>query len=197
MKKLLIAAAVVCAAVFAQAATLGWGSYAFHNDGEADEDWFSGGQGYLVLVTDQSNFAVTANDGALSITGGTLLEGEGTRGAYDGGYVQGGIDGSVFGAEDSKKYTFAIIATDEGTAAGLPTSGYYGVDGFYEITWNKDYGASFDASFEHMAEVVNEISGGPVPPPPPPPPPVPEPTTYALIGVAAAALALRKRFMKK
>ena len=31
----------------------------------------------------------------------------------------------------------------------------------------------------------------------PVPPPVPEPTTYALIGVAAAALALRKRFMKK
>ena len=176
MKKLMIAAAIVCAAAMSQAASLAWGSYAFLNSGEADSDWFTGGQGYLVLVTDAENFSVSDD---LTITGGTLLEGEGSRNAYDGGYVTGGIDGSAFGAEDGVKYTFAILATNNGTSDALPTDGLYGVDGFYEITWNKDTGASFDASEEHTASVSTAV--------------VPEPTSGLLLLLGVAGLALKRR----
>ena len=176
MKKLMIAAAIVCAAAMSQAASLSWSSYAYLNDGAADEDWFSGGQGYLVLVTDAVKFAV-ADD--LTITGGTLLTGEGSRNAYDGGYVQGVIDGAVFGAEDGVKYTFAILATDKGTSSALPTDGLYGYDSFYEITWNKDTGASFMASEDHMAAVTTEV--------------VPEPTSGLLLLLGVAGLALKRR----
>ena len=179
MKKLIIAAAIVCAAAMSQAAALNWASYAYHNDGGADEDWFSGGQGYLVLVTDAANFAVTAGDSGLEITGGTLLTGEGSRNEYDGGYVFGAIDGSAFGAEDGGKYAFAILATDNGTSSALPTDGYYGVDGIYEVTWNKDMGASWDPSEEHMAAVTTQVA--------------PEPTSGLLLLIGVAGLALKRR----
>ena len=176
MKKLMIAAAIVCAAVMSQAASLSWASYAYLNDGAADEDWFSGGQGYLVLVTDAANFAV-ADD--LTITGGTLLTGSGSRNAYEYGMTGGAIDGSAFGAEDGGKYTFAILATDKGTSSALPTDGLYGYDGFYEVTWNKDTGASFSASEDHMAAVTTAV--------------VPEPTSGLLLLLGMAGLALRRR----
>ena len=182
MKKLIIAAAIVCAAVMSQAASLAWASYAYLNDGAADEDWFTGGQGYLVLVTDAANFAVGDD---LTITGGKLLTGDGTSNAYDGGYVQGVVDGAVFGAEDGGKYQFAILATNKGTSDVLPTDGFYGVDGVYEVTWNKDTGASWEPSEEHMAAVVNSVGGAPGP--------IPEPTSGLLLLLGVAGLALRRR----
>ena len=188
MKKLMIAAAIVCAAAMSQAANLNWASYAYLNDGSLETDWFSGGQGYLVLVTDVANFAV-ADD--LTITGGTLLEGEGSRNAYEYGSVANSIDGSLFGASDGQKYMFAILATNKGTSDALPTDGLYGVDGFYEITWNKDTGAGFSASEEHMAATVNSVGG--TPGPTPTPTPVPEPTSGLLMVLGVAGLALRRR----
>ena len=178
MKKIMIAAVIVCAAAMSQAAALNWASYAYHNDGAADADWFTGGQGYLVLVTDAVKFAV-ADD--LTITGGTLLTGEGSRSAYDGGYVFGAIDGSAFGAEDGVKYTFAILATDKGTSSALPTDGLYGYDGFYEVTWNKDTGASWDPSEDHMAAVTTAVQS------------VPEPTSGLLLLLGVAGLALKRK----
>ena len=176
MKKLMIAAAIVCAAVMSQAASLSWASYAYLNDGAADEDWFSGGQGYLVLVTDAANFAV-ADD--LTITGGTLLTGSGSRNAYEYGMTGGAIDGSAFGAENGGTYYFAILATNKGSSDALPTDGFYGIDGVYEVTWNKDTGASFSASEDHMAAVTTQVA--------------PEPTSGLLLLIGVAGLALRRR----
>ena len=172
----MIAAAIVCAAVMSQAASLSWASYAYLNDGAADEDWFSGGQGYLVLVTDAANFAV-ADD--LTITGGTLLTGSGSRNAYEYGMTGGAIDGSAFGAENGGTYYFAILATNKGSSDALPTDGFYGIDGVYEVTWNKDTGASFSASEDHMAAVTTQVA--------------PEPTSGLLLLIGVAGLALRRR----
>ena len=181
----MIAAAIVCAAVISQAANLNWASYAYLNDGEADSDWFTGGQGYLVMVTDAANFAVSDD---LTITGGTLLTGEGSRNAYDGGYAANSIDGSLFGASDGATYLFAVLATDNGTADGIPTTGLYGVDDnngeFFSVTWNKDTGASFE-NLEAAAAVVNSVGGAPGP--------IPEPTSGLLLLLGVAGLALRRR----
>ena len=113
MKKLMIAVAIVCAAVCANAAALNW--YMAGHDGvlvNEDYGWIDGGQAYLVMVTDAANFAV-AND--LSITGGAIVDST----AFVGGEAVGAWQ-STGDLVDGREYLFAIIGTTGGTSAGVP-----------------------------------------------------------------------------
>ena len=191
MKKLLVALGAFAFALSTQAAQLNWSSAAFINDGSADSDWISGGQAYLVMVTDTDNFAVGDD---LSVTGGTIVD----SAAIQEGMVYGTWNTDTLTGGQS--YNFAVISTTDGTSgSSMPTTGTYSVDknggnagSFYTVTWNADTGATINpdwTSFEGTA-MTTPVSGttpGPI---------VPEPTTYALVGLAAAALALRKRFRK-
>ena len=177
----MIAVAAVAISFAANAAALNWTTWAYINDGSADSDWITGGQAYLVQVTDAATFAV-AND--LTVTGGNIVD----SAAFDGGTAAGAwqdTDSLVAG----ETYKFAIITTTDGAGSTVPTSGTYGIDdnggALYSVTWDASTGGFFepDASFEG-ASMSTTVGGGSS---------VPEPTSGLLLLLGMAGLALRRK----
>ena len=180
MKKILIAMSAVVFGIAANAASLNWSTWGYINDGSEDSDWITGGQAYLVMVTDTANFAV-AND--LSVTGGSIVDNV----AFDAG-TAGGTWNDTDALVDGTTYYFAIIGTTDGAGADIPTTGFYGVDpngdnattsGFYELTWNASTGVAFEADGGFGGFAMNT--------------PIPEPTSGLLLLLGMAGLALRRR----
>lgn len=176
MKKLMIAVAAVAMSFAANAAALSWSTWAYINDGSEDTDWITGGQAYLVQVTDTATFAV-AND--LTVTGGTIVDSS----AFAGGTVDGvwqDTDSLVAGAT----YKFAIIATSDGSSITVPTSGTYGIDDnggeLYSVTWNGDTGGTIFADELYEGASMSTAV-------------VPEPTSGLLLLLGMAGLALRRK----
>ena len=175
MKKLMMAAAIVCAAVMSQAAALSWSTWGWSGDSNPDlGTWFDGGQAYLVMVTDAANFAV-ADD--LSITGGKIVDSKAfTEGAVYGAWQ----DTGDLVAGDT--YKFAMILTTNGESIGVPTAGMYGLDdngsALYEVTWNASTGGDITAG--HDGIYMNTAV-------------VPEPTSGLLLLLGMAGLALKRR----
>ncbi len=176
MKKLIIAVAAVAMSIVANAAALNWSTSGFINDGEADSDWITGGQAYLVMVTDAANFAV-GND--LSVTGGSIVD----NAAIDGGSVFGVWNGTESLA-DGQTYNFAVIMTTDGTGSDVPTSGTFGVDdnggALYSVAWNASTGGGFDPGAEFPGFAMNTSVA-------------PEPTSGLLILLGVAGLALKRK----
>ena len=176
MKKLLIAAAVAVFGIAANAASLNWSTWGYINDGSADTDWITGGQAYLVQVTDAATFAI-AND--LTITGGSIVDsvalGDGTAAG-----TWNGTDALV----DGQTYKFAIIMTDQGSSITPPTSGVYGVDdnggALYSVDWNAAIGGSFIAADTYGGASISTAVA------------VPEPTSGLLLLLGMAGLALKR-----
>lgn len=182
MKKMLLAFLVTMAAFVAQAAALNWQSWGYTNDGSLDSDWISGGQGYLIQVTDTDVFNVAVVGGNLAITGGDIVD----SAAFDAGTVAGTWNDTT-ALVDGTTYHFAILMTTNGVSMdALPTEGYYGVDmngdtagTFYEVTWDAEEGGVFaaDDNFGGAAMVQT----------------VPEPTVLALLALGVAGLALKRK----
>ena len=186
MKKLLLATVAAVLGLAASAASLDWTTWAYINDGSSDSDWISGGQAYLVLVTDTDSFAV-ADD--LSITGGSIVNGA--------SFADGSANGSwndTSALVSGTTYYFAVIATTDGSSAtSVPTTGYYAVDmngdtgtasGFYEVTWNGDTGGVFEADGGFAGAAMTTAVGGE---------PIPEPTSGLMLLLGVAGLALRRK----
>ena len=176
MKKLIIAVAAVAMAVAANAAALSWTTWAHINDGSADSDWITGGQAYLVMVTDAASFAV-ADD--LSITGGSIVDST----AFADGTANG-----VWNDTDSlvagNVYKFAIIATTDGAGTSVPTKGTYGIDdnsgALYSVTWDASTGASFFPDDSYAGASMSTSVA-------------PEPTSGLLLLLGMAGLALKRK----
>ena len=171
MKKLMIAVAIVCATAMSQAASLNWQTWGFINDGSADSDWITGGQAYLVMVTDVGNFSV-AND--LTVTGGSIVDSM--------SFADGTANGTWTGTDslvDGTTYQFAMILTSAGDGAEVPTTGFFGVDeGPYEVTWSSATGGSFIPEHEGIS-ISTQV--------------VPEPTSGLLLLLGMAGLALKRK----
>ena len=179
MKKLMIMLAAVAMAAGVQAAALSWTTWAFTNDGSADSDWITGGQAYLVMVTDSANFAVSDS---LAVTGGSIVDSI----AFDAGTASGGWNDTA-DLVAGNKYLFAVIATTDGSGLAVPTSGSYGVDAngdngtaFYEVTWDASTGGSFIAADSFAGASMTTAV-------------VPAPTSGLLLLLGVGALALKRR----
>ena len=179
MKKLLIAAAVAVIGIVTNAASLDWSTYGYINDGSADTDWITGGQAYLVQVTDSAIFAI-ADD--LTVTGGSIVDSVGLDGGSAGG-TWNGTDALV----DGQTYKFAVILTDQGTAGTTPpTTGVYGVDdnsgALYNVVWNAATGGTFEPDYATYggASISTAVA-------------VPEPTSGLLLLLGMAGLALKRK----
>ena len=182
MKKLLIAMGAVALGFAANAAALNWSTWAYAGtDPDADGAWITGGQAYLVMVSDTSTFAV-ADD--LTVTGGTIVD----SAAFDGGTAAGAWNDTA-ALVDGTKYYFAVIDTTAGSGIDVPTTGYFTVDknggnatgsGFYEVMWSASTGfdLSADGGFAgaSMATTV-----------------APEPTSGLLLLLGMAGLALKRK----
>ena len=179
MKKLMIAVAAVAMSLAANAAALNWQTWGYINDGSADSDWISGGQAYLVMVTDTSTFAV-ADD--LTVTGGTIV--------HSGSFIDGTVNAAWQDTDSlvaDTTYKFAIIATTDGAGITVPTSGTYGVDdnggALYSVTWNASTGGFFEPDGEFPGVSMSTAVAGAIP----------EPTSGLLLLLGVAGLALRRK----
>ena len=176
----MIAVAAVAMSFVANAAALNWQTWAYVNDGSAESDWITGGQAYLVQVTDAATFAV-AND--LTVTGGSIVDSV----AFTDGVAYGvwnDTDSLVAGST----YKFAVIATTDGGNITVPTTGTYGVDdnggALYSVTWDSNTGGFFEADGEYPgASMSTAVTGGSIP----------EPTSGLLLLIGVAGLALRRK----
>ena len=184
MKKLMIAAAIVCAATFANAAAaLTWATAGFSTAG--GQELLNGGQAYLVMVTDAANFAVADN---LTVTGGAIIDSV----AFADGMAYGTFTDTKSELIGGSTYYFATILTTDGAGISVPTTGYYGLDlnganetasGFYEVTWDASTGGGFAPNWGPFmgADASTAVAA------------VPEPTSGLLLLLGVAGLALKRR----
>ena len=180
MKKLMIAAAIACAALMSQAAALNWSTWGYTgNDPDAEGALLNGSSAYLVMVTDAANFSV-ADD--LTVTGGSIVD----SAKFEDGVVAGAWNTTMATGD----YLFAIIGTTAGDGMPVPTKGLYGVDmnganetasGFYEVAWNESTGGSFIYNEESFGGLAANTAV------------VPEPTSGLLLLLGVGALALKRR----
>lgn len=182
MKKILIAISAVALGISANAAALNWSTWAYSGaDPDADGAWLTGGQAYLVMVTDTSAFAVSD---ALAVTGGSIVD----SAAFQDGTVYGNWQDTA-ALTDGSKYYFAVITTTAGSGIDIPNTGLYGVDtnggtgtasGYYEVTWNASTGVTFAADGGYAGSSMATAVA-------------PEPTSGLLLLLGMAGLALKRK----
>ena len=139
MKKLMMIMMMVATASMLQAAALTWGGWGYAGtDPEVftDDVWFTGGQAYLVLVSNAGTFNIENTDSGWTITGGSIID---SIGIVEGSFSKGlnGAEG-IFTAGVS--YEFAIIFTTEGgvwngNMADLPATGLWGYSPTSSVVW--------------------------------------------------------------
>ena len=185
MKKLMIAVAATALAFAANAAaSVNWAGYAYSGDPTVDANWFTGGQAYLVLLTDSA--AYTTMDDLLAA--GTIVDSVGVDYGAIGTATINDSD-TIFGGSGTKY--LAILATTDGTglggepaAYGIPTTGNYGIyQG--EMAYTAGAGGTFSipSSYNDGWGAIDAST----------PVAVPEPTSGLLLLLGVAGLALRRR----
>ena len=174
MKKLMIAAAIVCAAAFAQAANYSWG---FNNDQIFGPEGYVDGEGYLL-------------DGIATLfIGGTQV---GDPATIDGNYTYGVFDDSAVD-NSGKVQTLSRGDISESFVGQAYKLVLQTPDGKYqvEVTGTSDYkgvaGAPGEPVFNYEQFVSNtQINAGDWTA-------VPEPTSGLLLLLGVAGLALKRK----
>ena len=183
MKKLMIAAAIVCAAAFAQAASCGWGAlgvYAGEYGGTSWELGDSAGTYWLLALGDKGMDGIAVDtDYKLINNGATILA--------TGSYAEAGASGKLYDLSESDNGTkLALILVDtsynkwgsaQDVIAGIindpPTDAN-------TITFTD--GRGFDPDWDSTTVQINNNLQA-----------VPEPTSGLLLLLGVAGLALKRR----
>ena len=184
MKKLMIAAAIVCAAAFANAAVCSWeamGIYAGEYGGQSWENGDSAGSYWLLALGENGMTGIAVDDSyQLVNNGATILD--------SGSYADAGISGKQLTdlsvADNGTALALVLVDTSynkwgaaQGTISGIiadpPTDAN-------AISFND--GQGFDPDWESTTMQINNNLQS-----------VPEPTSGLLLLLGVAGLALKRR----
>ena len=192
MKKLMIAAAIVCAAAFSQAATCYWnaqtssGKYIYEMGSEYSSEFTGQGLLFLASVADQETIWNSIYDGSKTLADYTAV---GTVSIVDGAIAKGSANSFTTEQNSGVKTAFFMVVKDgdnylftenfSGTSVETPTGADLKINAEYEsgdldtVFGNVKY--TGDGGWYSAAT------------------PTPEPTSGLLLLLGVAGLALRRR----
>ena len=183
MKKLLIAAAIVCAAAVSQAAQCEWGISKIGDspDAAAATGWAA----YLISASDLETFmALDADKVAGWVASHNIDQAATKTGGRGQGIIINAATGDNYGIGDSENAF--IVLFDNASAADASYYAYTSTKQSLEVG---DGGANIQLPFGEFASVVQggwqSTSGGPSP--------IPEPTSGLLLLLGVAGMALRRK----
>lgn len=182
MKKLIIAAAIVCAAALSQAASVSWTCTLVKN-GSAGAS--NAGIAYLMLASDVADFTALAGKGATAVNAALadalISYTPGTAGKY----THDAVDNATLGLTDGTSYGNAYLVIFD-TATVTDASKFYVTQTKALETYEGDKVASLSFGSQSAASKLdsnwNAVAAA-----------VPEPTSGLLLLLGVAGLALKRK----
>ena len=190
MKKLMIAAAIVCATVAAQAATVNWNEPLTIADGTSEGYVADGTSVYLIRTADHSQDAfilALANATSAEAFGATIAGWAAVdpTTTVDGTFDVSAATSTAFTLKDADEAYFALVYGDKVFMSDSITADYSSMGGADDYTFAYDpQWMSYEAAFDPKTD-GNQGQGWYTA--------VPEPTSGLLLLLGVAGLALRRR----
>lgn len=182
MKKLIIAAAIVCAAAMSQAASCLWTLSAVADSPDATKA--AGWTAYLVSASEYDTFTALSGDKVASwLAGITPVDTAETKSGGRGLYNISKTTGDNYGVGDSEN-AFLVLFNNASAADAT----YYAYTSTKQSAAVGDGGADIELPFGSFADATTgwlSTAGSPEP--------VPEPTSGLLLLLGVAGLALRRK----